>query len=42
MYDFVFEIWVEKAARYKFDLINYYFNFNLIDKWLAIIKGNKK
>ena len=28
MYDFVFGIWVEKAARYKFDLVNYYLNFN--------------
>ena len=28
MYDFVFGIWVEKTARYKFDLVNYYFNFN--------------
>ena len=39
MYDFVFGSWVENAARYKFDLVNYYFNFNY--KWL-IIKGNKK
>ena len=28
MYDFIFEIWIEKTARYKFDLVKYYFNFN--------------
>ena len=28
MYDFVYGIWVEKVVTYKFDLFNYYFNFN--------------
>ena len=28
MYDFVFGIWIENATRYKFDLVNYYFNLN--------------